>query len=136
MVEVRPVATRFFDRGIDSIVGSPGATEALLLPGSGGLAPAAQAPVSALNELLAVVNLDALLDAAVRPEAAESELLMPARFQTVLEAVQTRLHGVADARRHANPPLGRLLDEAAAVLDEEASLRDLYRTYLRSLLQG
>ena len=136
MVEVRPIATRFFDRGIDSIVGSPGAPEALLLPGSGGLAPAAQAHVSALDDLLDVTNLDALLDAAVRPALAEAELLMPTHFQAALEAVQARLHGVADARRHANPPLGRLLDEAAAVLDEEAGLRELLRTYLRSLLQG
>jgi type III secretion protein X len=139
MVEVRPLPARFFDRGIDAIVDSPGsagAPEALLPPGAGALAPAAQAHVSALDGLLAAVNLDALLDAAIRPGLADADLLMPARFQAVVEAVQSRLHDLADARRHADPPLGRLLAEAAAVLDEEAGLRDLLRTSLRSLLQG
>jgi hypothetical protein len=136
MVELRPGAGGFFERGIESIVGTPDAPELLYLPRAQDLTPASRARPTALDELLGVDNLDSLLEAASRPDIAGRELLTPQRFRAVMELVAAHFAQTADARRHANPRVGRLLDSAGRLLAEEGELRDLLTFYRNALLQG
>jgi type III secretion protein X len=135
MAEMRIGSRLFFDRGIDRVVDAPDAAQASL-PEGDALVPAALARWAALEELLHAENLESLLDAWVRPELAERELLAPRAFRAAMEAVLARFRGTAQARRQANPRLGRLLDEAARVLGEDIELRDLLQMYRGALLQG
>lgn len=128
--------TVFFDRGIDSIVGTPDAPELLYLPDAQDLAPAALARTTALDELLGARNLDSLLEAASRPDVAGRELLSPQNFRAAMESVAAHFLRTADARRYANPRVGRLLDNAGRLLAEEGELRDLLQYYRNALLQG
>lgn len=136
MAELRIGHKVFFDRGIESIVGTPVGVDELYLPDTHDLAPAALARATALDELLAATNLESLLEASVRPDLAERDLLSPQRFRAVMDAVLARFARVADARRHANPRLARLLDGAHRVLADETELRELLRVYRTALLQG
>lgn len=136
MAELRIGQQAFFDRGIDSIVGTPEGVDVLYLPDTHALAPAALVRSTALDELLAASNLESLLEASVRPELAERDLLSPQRFRAVMNAVLARFARMADARRHANPRLGRLLDSAGRVLADETELRELLQIYRNALLQG
>ena len=126
----------FFDRGIDSIVGTPDSPELLYLPDAQELAPAALARTTALDELLGARNLDSLLEAASRPDVGGRELLSPQRFRAAMESVAAHFARTADARRYANPRVGRLLDSAGRLLAEEGELRDLLQYYRNALLQG
>lgn len=136
MAELRIGQQVFFERGIDSIVGTPEGVDVLYLPDTHELAPAALVRATALDELLSVRNLESLLEASVRPELAERDLLSPQRFRATLNSVLARFAHVADARRHANPRLARTLDGAARVLADETELRDLLQIYRTALLQG
>ncbi len=136
MVEVRTGGRGFFDRGIDSIVGTPDAPELLTLPHAQDLAPASLARTTALDDLLGVVNLDSLLESASRPDVAGRELLAPQRFRAAMEQVAAHFARTADARRYANPRVGRLLDSACRLLAEESELRELLTYYRNALLQG
>ncbi len=126
----------FFDRGIDSIVGTPDAPELLYLPAAQDLAPASAARATALDELLGAANLESLLEAASRPDVAGRELLSPHRFRAAMERVAAHLQSTADARRYANPRVARLLDSAGSLLAEEGELRELLAFYRNALLQG
>jgi len=137
MADIRiPGQGAFFDRGIDSIVGTPDAPDVLHLPDTHELAPAALARIGALEQLLQATNLESLLEASVRPEVAARELLSPQRFRATMEAVLEHFTRAADARRPANPRVGRLLDRAGRVLADEIELRDLLQMYRTALLQG
>jgi type III secretion protein X len=136
MAELRIGSGRYFERGIDSIVDAPEAPDALLLPDAQGLAPAALARLAAVEELLQVENLESLLEASVRPDVVERELLAPQRFRAAMDSVLAVFSRAADSRRLANPRLGKLLDRAARVLTEEIELRELLQMYRRALVQG
>lgn len=126
----------FFERGIDGITDAPGAGGQPRLPDTKLLAPAALVHQTALDELLGARNLDTLLEAACRPDVAGRELLAPQRFYAVMEQVAAHFARTANARRHANPRVGRLLDSAGRLLAEEAELRELLQYYRNALVQG
>ncbi|MFC4160062.1 type III secretion apparatus assembly protein SctX [Chitinimonas lacunae] len=120
-----------FDRGIERIVPADD-----LPPGglpSGSELPPAELPTQArLDQLLAMPRLDDLLDAVLRPEFNQREILAPARFRQVLEGTVSTLRQLADSEPHLARPLSR----AARQLQEEAALRDLLQMYRSALYQG
>ncbi|MGE0329458.1 MAG: hypothetical protein AB7P37_02060 [Ramlibacter sp.] len=136
MVETRIGHKPFFDRGIDSIVGTPDAPDLLQLPGSHELAPVAVAQSTSLDELLAATNLEALLEAAIRPGSFAPGLLSPSRFTAAVESAATHFERIADARRYTNPRVARLLDSAHGLLNEEIKLRELVQFYRNALHQA
>lgn len=136
MADVRIGSRRFFERGIDEVVDGPETAGVPTLPDAQELAPSALARYAALSDLLEAQNLESMLESWVRPELASRELLAPQRFRAAMESVLAQFARTAKQRRRANPRLGRLLDDATALLEDEMELRDLLRLYRNALLQG
>jgi hypothetical protein len=133
MVEMRLGSGRFFERGLESFEAAP---ERHGLPEFHELAPSWFVAAGTVDSLLAVENLESLLEASVLPEIAESWLLAPHRFRAVLAAVLQRFANTAALRRKANPAAAALLDGAVGVLEVEVALRELLQANLTALLQG
>ncbi|HZY20500.1 MAG TPA: hypothetical protein VFE82_18670 [Ramlibacter sp.] len=125
----------FFDRGIDSITfrGSEGSQG---LPGQQELVPAEQGQRPQLEQLLAMPNLDAFLEDAIRPEIGDRELLMPQRFRQTLDSALASLRDEAERLQASDPESARVLGRASRVIAEEQGLRDLVQMYRSVLYQG
>lgn len=120
-----------FDRGIERIVAADELPPAAL-PSGQSLPPADLGVQAQLDQLLAMPRLDDFLDAALRPDFSQRDILTPARFRQVLDGTATALKALADSEPHLARPLAR----AARQLQEEAGLRDLLQMYRSVLLQG
>lgn len=129
MAEVRPTGFAF-DRGIERIVHEDGPADTL--PGGIALSPSDLARVAQLDQLLGARNLADYLDAALRPELDNKDLLAPGRFRETLDATVAMLREAATQ----DPDHGRELNRAARVLTEDAALRDLLQMYRSLLYQG
>lgn len=136
MAELRIGQAAFFERGIDSIVGSPDVTQPLRLPEGHDAAPVAHVHLDALDTLFQVANLESLLDASVHPDAMQRELLSPRYFRAALDAAVVELTHLAAARRPTQPDAAGLLDAGVRELTAAADLHDLLKMYRNALLQG
>ena len=125
----------FFDRGIDRITFKSGET-LQGLPPQRELTPADHAERPRLERLLALPQLDAFLDEAVRPELADRELLLPTRFRKALDGARGALAQAAQARQESDPAAARTLNRAVRLLGDEAGLHDLIAMYRSVLYQG
>ena len=125
----------FFDRGIDSIT-YKGSEAVPGLPDQLELAPAEAGQRPQLEQLLAMPNLDAFLDEAIRPEIEDRELLMPQRFRQALDGALSTIRENAEGLQSTDPDTARVLNRASRLLHEEVGLRDLLQMYRSVLFQG
>lgn len=129
-----------FDRGIDRIIhASEGKAGAL--PEREQAQPPDMAARPQLETLLALPTLDDALDAAVRPQLHNRDLLVPARFRQALDQTLERLGQAAQQAQEARPTddgsdTARTLNRAVRLLKEESALRDLLQMYRSALYQG
>lgn len=121
----------FFNRGLDRIVETP---DAPALPSAGFLSRATLPRIAEIEELLLADNLEALLDAYVRPSIVERELLAPLRFRRAMQLLLTRFRRTAQGLRGADARAADLVEGGAKVLDEEIELRHLLEMYQLALL--
>jgi hypothetical protein len=139
MSEARIGSVPFFHRGIDRVLDAPSSPAAPLLPDlpdGFDLAPSAQEQPNAVFELFACNNLESLLDAWVRPAIVRRELLEPQGFRAAIAGAAEAMARAAGIRRYANPRVGKLLDRAGRVLEEEEELRELLQMFRTALLQA
>lgn len=136
MAEMRIGQVAFFERGIDSIVGSPDVAQLQRLPDGHDDAPVAHVHLDALDTLFQVANLESLLDASVYPDAMQRELLSPRHFRAALDAAAMQLAALAAVRRPTQPLEAGLLDAGVRELAAAADLHDLLKMYRNALLQG
>lgn len=135
MADARIGSVPFFDRGIERVVDAPVPVEVPWLPDEPGLVPSAQGQPNAVDELFAHENLESLLDRWVRPQI-QPELLTPTRFRVAIAAAAAEFAHAAEIRRFANPRVGKLLDRAGRLLQEEKDLRELLQMFRSALLQA
>ena len=126
-----------FDRGIDSITYAQQDAQPTL-PERGESAPPDVGARAQLSALLDRPSIDDFLESSTRPQIANRDLLVPARFR---EALDNALQHLRDAA--AQRPAGdggdddlRILNRATRLLGEEVSLRDLVQMYRSALYQG
>ena len=125
----------FFDRGIDKIT-FKGQEAQQGLPEQRELTPADHAQRPMLDQLLAANNLESLLEAAIRPDFDDRDLLMPGKFKQAMDSSLASLRQAAEERLAGDPGAARTLNRAARLLGEEVNLRDLLQMYRSVLLQG
>lgn len=119
-----------FDRGLDRIIHGDSAAPAL--PQQHELAPSELEGVGQLERLFEQRSLEDRLEAAVRPEVSDRDLLLPAAFRAALDRALGTLRDAAEHR----PDDARVLNRAARLLKEETDLRDLVAMYRGALYQG
>lgn len=135
MADARIGSVPFFDRGIDRVVDAPLTPDVPLLPDAHGLTPSELEQTNAVAELFACDNLESLLETWVRPQV-RRELLAPHRFREAIGGAAAAFARAAEIRRYANPRVGKLLDRAGRVLDDEKDLRELLQMFRTALLQA
>ncbi len=123
-----------FDRGIDSITHVRGET-ASAMPERGDAPPPDVGVRAQLDILLQKPSLDNRLDAALRPQLQNRELLSPGRFHEALNGVIQHLRQVAQNGPDA-PEQSRVLNRAVRLLTDESQLRELVQAYRSALYQG
>lgn len=125
-----------FDRGIDSITYAQQDAQPTL-PERGESAPPDVGARAQLSALLDRPSIDDFLESSTRPQIANRDLLVPARFRERLDNALQQLRDVAAQRQ----PVGgddelRILNRATRLLSEEVGLRDLVQMYRSALYQG
>ena len=125
-----------FDRGIDSITYAQQDAQPTL-PERGESAPPDVGARAQLSALLDRPSIDDFLESSTRPQIANRDLLVPARFRERLDNALQQLRDVAAQRQ----PAGggdelRILNRATRLLSEEVGLRDLVQMYRSALYQG
>lgn len=132
-----------FDRGIDSITYAQQGGQ-MSLPERGESAPPEMGARAQLSALLDKPSIDDLLDAALRPQIINRDLLVPSRFREGLDNALQHLRDAA-AQQQSSADGGsepgaddnlRILNRATRLLSEEAGLRDLVQMYRSVLYQG
>lgn len=135
MSDFRIGSGKFFDRGIEKITfRSLDVVEGL--PDLFELTPGEHARRPMLDQLLALRNLESLLEEAVVPDVDDLDLFLPGAFRQAMERVLTTLRQASERRRSADPQVARRLDRAVRLLSEEADLRELLAMYRAALLKG
>ena len=125
-----------FDRGIDSITYAQQDAQPTL-PERGESAPPDVGARAQLSALLDRPSIDDFLESSTRPQIANRDLLMPARFREQLDNALQQLRDVAAQRQPADGDDElRILNRATRLLSEEMSLRDLVQMYRSALYQG
>lgn len=131
------ISSLVFDRGIDSITYTRQDAQPSL-PERSESAPPDVGARAQLSALLDKPSIDDFLNTMARPQLANRDLLVPARFR---EALDNALQHLRDAA--AQRPAGdggdddlRILNRATRLLGEEVSLRDLVQMYRSTLYQG
>lgn len=129
-----------FDRGIDSITyaqqgGQPS------LPERGESAPPDVGARAQLAALFDQPSIGDFLEACTRPQIANRDLLVPARFRERLDNVLQQLRDMAAQRQAGDGAAAggdelRILNRATRLLSEEVGLRDLVQMYRSALYQG
>lgn len=132
-----------FDRGIDRITHTSHGDGAVLPERSE--SPPSEAGVRPqLETLLIAPTIDSLLEAVLRPQLENRDLMVPTHFRQVLDQglqqIRHRaeqLSGQASSPAEAGPgEQARILNRAARLLAEECTLRDLVQMYRSVLYQG
>ncbi len=130
-----PLGHLAFDRGIDRITHAR-QQELPSLPEREQALPPDVGTQPQLESLLALPTLDDALNAALRPQLAQRDLLMPARFRDALQGALERLGAAAEQAQAGAPEDARTLNRAVRLLKEESSLRELAQMYRSALYQG
>ena len=125
-----------FDRGIDSITYAQQDAQPTL-PERGESAPPDVGARAQLSALLDRPSSDDFLESSTRPQIANRDLLVPARFRERLDNALQQLRDVAAQRQPAGGDDElRILNRATRLLSEEVGLRDLVQMYRSALYQG
>ncbi len=125
-----------FDRGIDSITYAQQDAQPTL-PERGESAPPDVGARAQLAALLDRPSIEDFLDSSTRPQIANRDLLVPARFRERLDSALQQLRDVAAQRQPADGDDElRILNRATRLLSEEVGLRDLVQMYRSTLYQG
>ena len=125
-----------FDRGIDSITYAQQDAQPTL-PERGESAPPDVGARAQLSALLDRPSIEDFLESFTRPQIANRDLLMPARFREQLDNALQQLRDVAAQRQPAGGDDElRILNRATRLLSEEVGLRDLVQMYRSALYQG
>ncbi len=125
-----------FDRGIDSITYAQQDAQPTL-PERGESAPPDVGARAQLSSLLDRPSIDDFLEYSTRPQIANRDLLVPARFRERLDNALQQLRDVAAQRQPAGGDDElRILNRATRLLSEEVGLRDLVQMYRSALYQG
>ena len=125
-----------FDRGIDSVTNTR-QDAPTTLPERGESAPPDGGVRAQLSALLDRPSIEDFLESFTRPQIANRDLLMPARFREQLDNALQQLRDVAAQRQPADGDDElRILNRATRLLSEEMSLRDLVQMYRSALYQG
>ncbi len=125
-----------FDRGIDSITYAQQDAQPTL-PERGESAPPDVGARAQLSALLDRPSIDDFLESSARPQIANRDLLVPARFRERLDNALQQLRDVAAQRQPAGGDDElRILNRATRLLSEEVGLRDLVQMYRSALYQG
>ena len=130
-----PLGHLAFDRGIDRITHAQ-QQDLPALPERAQAPPPDVSTQPQLESLLALPTLDDTLTAALRPQLAQRDLLMPARFSEALQGALAQLGAAAEQAQQAAPEDARTLNRALRLLKEESSLRELAQMYRSALYQG
>lgn len=129
-----------FDRGIDRVTyARQGETHSLPQRQEG--SPSELGGRPQLETLLAQPTLDEILEDAVRPRLENRDLLVPSRFQSMLDRVHAALSEEADGDPGDTgapmlPEKKRVLQRAVRLLNSERDLRGLVQMYRSVLYQG
>lgn len=142
MTDMR-ISGLMFDRGIDSITYAQHDAQPTL-PERGESAPPDVGARAQLSALLDKPSIDDFLDAATRPQIANRDLLVPARFREALDSALQQLRdaaaqwqsGASGGAGTASDDALRVLNRATRLLNEEVGLRDLVQMYRSALYQG
>lgn len=129
-----------FDRGIDRVTyARRGETQTL--PQRQEEAPSEFRGRPQLEALFAQPTFDDALEAAIRPQLVNRDLLVPSRFHSALERTLARLsseiddeEGVTDGEMPVEKK--RVLQRAVRLLNAERDLRGLVQMYRSVLYQG
>lgn len=129
-----------FDRGIDQVVHvRQGDTQGLPQRQEG--APSELGGRPRLETLLGRPTMDSVLEEAIRPRLEYRDLMVPSRFQAVLDSVCSKLSkSLEDEEKEGDPSLPpekkRALQRAGRLLNSERELRGLLQMYRSVLYQG
>jgi type III secretion protein X len=130
-----------FDRGIDSITYAQQDAHTSL-PERGESAPPDVGARAQLSALLDRPSINDFLESSTRPQIANRDLLVPARFREGLDNALQQLRDAAAQRQPGDGVAGggdeqlRVLNRATRLLTEEVGLRDLVQMYRSALYQG
>ena len=129
-----------FDRGIDRVTYARRG-DAHSLPRRQEEAPSEFRGRPQLEELFAQPTFDDALEAAIRPQLVNRDLLVPSRFQAVLDRTLERLSGevgdeVGATDGEMTTDKKRVLQRAVRLLNAERDLRGLVQMYRSVLYQG
>jgi type III secretion protein X len=125
-----------FDRGIDSIAYAGREAGGQQLPERQDLPPPAEGIRAQLAQLLDKPTTARYLDDCLRPVPGNRDLLMPGRFQHVLQSALDALGEAAEHAQAEGSDDARALNRAVRLLKDEAGLRDLVTMYRSALYQG
>jgi len=117
-----------------SSVGASDDSFATRLPDDARLQPIDAAVEAQLRAILQAKTIDHLILAAVRPVAFDRDVLAPARFHGLREAITTRLAGLQQAATH--PEQIAECQAAATLLRARSSEHELGETLRYALLKG
>ncbi|WP_423455457.1 hypothetical protein [Ottowia sp. VDI28] len=128
-----------FDRGIDRVTyARRGETHHLPLRQEG--PPSELGGRPQLEMLLAQPTLDEFLEDAIRPKLENRDLLVPSRFQSVLDSLYAALSEQIDENQKSPqsmpPERKRVLQRVVRLLRRERDLRGLVQMYRSVLYQG
>jgi hypothetical protein len=101
------------------------------LPDLSYVAPSETPAMEQLGELWGQPSLGQGLVESLRPEISDRSLLIPSRYQALLQDSEDALRSLAD-----NGDPGGKLQDAIGVLSEEREMRSLLNTYRASLFQA
>lgn len=137
-----PLSHLAFERGIERITHARQDSQ-LELPAREQAPPPDAGTQPQLEALLALPTLDDTLDAALRPQLANRQLLVPTHFRQALDDALQGLSQAAQAAADATNADGasgsdtaRVLNRAVRLLKEESALRELLQMYRSALYQG
>lgn len=133
MSEIHPPRLAF-DRGIDSITYARDET-ASFMPERDNTPPPGMAVRSELDALLNKPTIDDYLNAALRPDLVNRDLLLPRFFLEALAATRKKLRQATENVADSSEDF-QVLNRAQRLLAEETNLRDLLLMYRSALYQG
>lgn len=118
------------DTGIERILYDGGPAD-VRLPDGDALAPGEGIVEVQLDAVLMQAGKDDEVLAFIRPTLGDRSMTLPMRFSAMLDTVLDRLEAVLQAR-----PDDPAIAKAAAILRDEATLRDMINDYRKVLLRG